>query len=325
MTLQELESIAAGLAPVMMKTVSAATAPLLKRIADLEQRPDAEAVRQIIEDAVAKAAAPQFDVEAITTRWDEKHAAVEASVATVYAMAEELAALPTLEQLVGSDELAAKFTVIAEGVTKAALDALPQPNDGKDADPELIRTMVSEVVALIPAPENGKDGRDGTDGKDGADGRHGEKGADGTDGKDGVGLAGALLDKSGALVVTLTDGSMRELGLVVGRDGVDGAKGDPGRDGLQVTDFDTDLSADGRFLTLILQNDEAKIEHRLQLPTMIYRGGFKEGETYLEGDCVTFGGSLWHCSAETTEKPIEGRDCWQLAARKGRDGKDAKA
>lgn len=183
--------------------------------------------------------------------------------------------------------------------------------DGKDAEPisedQIAEAVARHLEANPPAP--GKDGRDGVDGKDG---------------RDGVDATEALIDKDGNLVVVFSDGRSKSLGLVVGRDGVDGAKGEPGRDGLTLTDFDTELSEDGRFLTFSMENEGAKITHRLQLPTMIYRGGYKEGITYLEGDTVTFGGSLWCCSAETTEKPVEGRDCWRLAARKGRDGKDAK-
>jgi hypothetical protein len=215
---------------------------------------------------------------------------------------------------------------------------------GKDAEPlseAQIAVALSRHFEANP-PAAGKDGRDGVDGKDGRDGIDGEKGLDGAegpvgaqgadgqrgvdgkDGRDGCDVTEAMIDRDGNLVVVFSDGRSKALGLVVGRDGVDGSKGEAGRDGLTVTDFATDLSEDGRFLTLSLENEQTKVAHTLQLPTMIYRGGYKEGVEYVEGDTVTFGGSLWCCSAPTTEKPIEGRDCWRLAARKGRDGKDAK-
>jgi hypothetical protein len=58
------------------------------------------------------------------------------------------------------------------------------------------------------------------------------------------------------------------------------------------------------------------------LPVMIYRGVFKNGEGYLPGDTVTWGGSLWHCDDVTTDKPGEnGSKGWTLAAKRGRDGK----
>jgi hypothetical protein len=37
---------------------------------------------------------------------------------------------------------------------------------------------------------------------------------------------------------------------------------------------------------------------------------------------VTWAGSLWHCDKATKNKP--GTDDWTLAAKKGRDGKDAR-
>lgn len=58
--------------------------------------------------------------------------------------------------------------------------------DGKDADPELVRAIVSaelaKAVALLPKPADGRDGLPGLAGRDGA------KGADGKDGADGFSL-----------------------------------------------------------------------------------------------------------------------------------------
>lgn len=55
-----------------------------------------------------------------------------------------------------------------------------------------------------------------------------------------------------------------------------------------------------------------------------YKGYWQPSQVYSPGDMVTFGGSLWHCNSDTTERPAETPDCtkWTLAARKGRDGKD---
>ncbi|BAO90691.1 hypothetical protein [Caballeronia cordobensis] len=60
------------------------------------------------------------------------------------------------------------------------------------------------------------------------------------------------------------------------------------------------------------------------LPVMIYRGVYQAGETYRAGDVVTWAGSLWHCNATTDSKPDAGGDAWTLAAKRGRDGKDAR-
>ncbi|CAA2106021.1 phage portal protein [Variovorax paradoxus] len=64
--------------------------------------------------------------------------------------------------------------------------------------------------------------------------------------------------------------------------------------------------------------------HPFSLPAMIYRGVFREGETYEQGDTVTWGGSLWFCNEPTADKPLDGSRTWQLAAKRGRDGKDAR-
>lgn len=178
---------------------------------------------------------------------------------------------------------------------------------------------------------NGIDGKDGAPGLPGADGMagdQGEKGVDGIDGKDGVGLAGALIDRSGALVVTLTDGTTRELGPVVGKDGnpgekgPDGQNGKDGADGLGFDDLEVTHDGERGFAFKFTRGDVVK-EFKFAIPAMIYRGVFKDGLTYGPGDTVTWGGSLWHCGEETGDKP-ETSKSWTLAAKRGRDGKDGK-
>lgn len=62
-------------------------------------------------------------------------------------------------------------------------------------------------------------------------GEKGERGDFGPQGKDGVGVAGAVIDRSGVLVLTLTDGTTRDLGMVVGKDGANGRDGEQGPQG----------------------------------------------------------------------------------------------
>lgn len=192
--------------------------------------------------------------------------------------------------------------------------------DGKDADPVAIEAMIAErVEKAVSALPKAKDGRDGVDGKDGSDGR---------DGVDGVGLAGALIDRDGGLVVTLTNGEAKSLGPVVGRDGKDGEAGrdgSNGRDGFSLNHFDAEVMEDGRTLLLKFADEtDVGFAVELAIPTMIYRGVFKDGQSYERGDMVTWGGSLWHCDDVTADKPGEGAKAWTLAAKRGRDGKDGK-
>lgn len=175
---------------------------------------------------------------------------------------------------------------------------------------------------------DGVDGRDGApglagaDGRDGIDGKDGEKGADGAD---GVGLAGAIIDREGNLVITLADGRTHALGLVVGRDGVDGQageRGDPGRDGFSLDDFDIE-KVDERTILLKFERGDELHSFELNFPCFIDRGVYKDGQEYDLGDGVTWGGSYWLAQDKTADRPGEGSAAWRLAVKKGRDGKDA--
>lgn len=175
----------------------------------------------------------------------------------------------------------------------------------------------------------GADGRDGIDGKDGErgqDGKDGASGEKGQDGKDGVGLAGALIDRDGALVVTLTDGTTRNLGPVVGKDGndgtagVDGQDGKDGADGLGFDDLEVVQTGARGFSFKFSRGDRVK-SFDFSLPVVLDCGVFKEGQSYEAGDGATWGGSYWIAQKATDEKPGVG-DGWRLAVKKGRDGKD---
>lgn len=181
--------------------------------------------------------------------------------------------------------------IVQEAVSEA-MSAIPVPKDGEpgksltaDDVAPLIAQEVVKAVSAIPAA------------------------------KDGVGLAGALIDRDGNLVVTLTNGEAKTLGPVVGKD----AKGIDGKDGLGFEDMSFE-EKDGRLYAVFKRGDVVK---EARLPGISYRGVWKSGE-YLTGDSVTFGACQWIATADTDEKPGEGK-AWQLAVRKGRDGKDHEA
>lgn len=205
---------------------------------------------------------------------------------------------------------------------------LPEKGDpgepGKDGEPgtagevdmtavgELIEQAVERAVAALPAPEKGERGEDGLPGEKGADGA---PGASGDPGKDGVGIADALIDKDGALVLTLSDGRTKSLGVVIGRDG------EPGRDGSDgITPTFIDAEFVGRTLRLKFDGERSC---EFQLATPEYVGVFKEAETYEPGDMVSWAGSTWHCDEPKGLKPGSPDSGWTLAVKKGRDGKDA--
>lgn len=186
---------------------------------------------------------------------------------------------------------------------------------GADADMDVLKSHCEGLIATLPKPENGKDGRDGIDGKDG---EKGENGQDGKDGADGVGLAGAMIDRDGELNVTLTNGEVRKLGPVVGKDGRDGERGP---EGFSLTDFDTDWRPEDKVLILSWDAGEHRYSHELFIPYLRDCGVWTEGANYLKGDGVTWGGSFWTAQDDTSEKP-DGSKYWRLAVKKGRDGKD---
>jgi hypothetical protein len=55
-----------------------------------------------------------------------------------------------------------------------------------------------------------------------------------------------------------------------------------------------------------------------------YRGVWQPGEHYRKNNFVTYDASVWACLRDTEGKPGQSLD-WQLAVRKGKDGKDARA
>lgn len=100
------------------------------------------------------------------------------------------------------------------------------PLDAKalaSATAEIVQKHVAQAVAPLlkrievleqrPAPERG------------------EKGDPGEPGPCGTGLAGAMIDRSGVLILTLSNGEAREIGTVVGRDGEQGPPGERGEQG----------------------------------------------------------------------------------------------
>lgn len=203
------------------------------------------------------------------------------------------------------DVAAARIADLVKGEAERILAGWERPQDGKsvtvaDVTP-LIAEQVAKAVAAIPAP------------------------------KDGIGLAGAVIDRKGHLVVTTTDGRPHDLGPVVGADADMAAlrkelaeavaalpKPKDGLDGVGFDDMTFEVRETGAYL--VWEKGDVVKEARLPIP--IDRGVFKEGQTYRAGDGVTWGGHYWFAQEETAEKPDSGKG-WRMAVRKGRDGKDA--
>lgn len=226
--------------------------------------------------------------------------------------------------------LAAENKALAERL--AALEAREMPAKGDKGDPgevdmEAIKALIDEAVGAIelPTPEKGEPGEPGRDVdmddvqaridtavKSAVEALPAPK--DGEPGKDGLGLASAFIDRDGCLVVTFTDGSDKNLGLVVGKDGENGKDGET----FTLDDFDIE-PLDERTIKMGFTRGEVMHSFELEFPVPVYRGVWKEGESYDRADMVTWGGDLWHAERATSQKPAT--DDWKLAVRKGRDAK----
>jgi len=170
-----------------------------------------------------------------------------------------------------------------------------------------------EYLVEHPAPA-GVDGAPGKDGAPGADGKAGANGVDGQKGADGLGLAGAMIDRDGALQITLTNGEVKSLGVVVGKDGSNGA------DGLSLDGFEMEYLPESHEISV--KATAAGRVKELRYPAGGIRPGgyWREGTKAQPNEAWVHDGSLWIAKTATAAKPESRSEDWIIAARKGRDG-----
>lgn len=102
----------------------------------------------------------------------------------------------------------------------------------KNSNDEIIVTLSNGVKKNLGKVTSGKDGINGTNGVNGIDGKDGVDGKNGTNGVDGVGISSIIRNEDDEIIVTLTDGTIKNLGKVLnGKDGADGKDGTDGVDG----------------------------------------------------------------------------------------------
>jgi hypothetical protein len=202
---------------------------------------------------------------------------------------------------------------------------LPQPRDPIDADIDQIRAWILEAVQDMPKPADGKSitpadvapmimtaVNDAVAGLPPA--------------KDGIGLAGALIGRDGDLVVTLTDGSVRALGPVVGRDydpaaldaavKVEVARIPVPRDGDPGKDADPDVIR--RMVAEAVAELPPPANGKDAYPGQA-RGLYDPAATYRALDVVGFNGSEWRAKVDGPGE-LPGED-WMLSAQRGKPGK----
>lgn len=195
----------------------------------------------------------------------------------------------------------------ADAAVQKALDAIPAAAELPEM-PELpdIASMVVEAVEkavkAIPAPQDGKEGKKGDPGRNGLD------------------VKDLFRADGGRLVAVMSDGTTKDLGVFVGKDGEpgrDGTDGKDGADGLGFEDMGFEADEHGRVLAKFQRGDVVKT---IRLPGIVDRGPYKSGESYEKGDAVSYGGSLWIAQEPTGDKP-DGSKAWRLAVKKGRDAR----
>jgi hypothetical protein len=305
----DTKALAEATAIIVRDHVAQATAPLIERIAVLEARPaqiDPAVLERAVAVEIAKLPPARDGVDV-----DRDQLAVDVGAAVQGAIAK----LPV--PLDGKSVTIDEVRPLVDQAVASAIAELPAPRDGRDADPAEIVAAVARAVGALPAPRDGVSVT--VEALPAA--------------KDGVGLAGALIDRHGALVVTLTDGTTRDLGGVVGKDAdmpaivraIDEkvAALPPavnGIDGFGFDDLTVEQSGERSFVLRFTQGERSK-EFSFDVPVVIDRGVYKDGATYAAGDGVTWAGSYWIAQKETGSKPDSG-DGFRLAVKRGRDGKD---
>lgn len=281
----DLRAISEHLVPEIEKALTALPKP---KDGDPGPPPDPEEVRAVIAAEVERA------VTALPVLEPGKTPTTDDLLALIRPeLAKAVAELPPPEKRdAGPAPTVEQIRAVLEPELERAVAALPPAEPGKPGDAPtteelraLILPEVQKAVAALPPPERGETG---------------------------IGLAGAVIDRSGSLVVTMSDGRVHDLGIVVGKDGGDGLPG-LGFDDLEIT-------YDGRrtFGFRLARGERVK-EYPFKVPLMLDAGVFRDGETYEQGDCVSLGGSMWLAQKDTTEKPGTG-DGWRMGIKRGRNG-----
>lgn len=245
------------------------------------------------------------------------------------------------------DDISKVVSLIDLGeIAKRAAELIPIPEKGEKGEPgdmapvEAVQAMIDEAVAKAMAcVEKPADGQPGAPGKDGdsvpvedvqrmidaavAQAMVSVKmPADGQPGRDALDIE-VLPDIDAAksyqrgVFATHNGGIWRSYEKTHGMRGWECiARGFP--------DIRLEMRGE-RTLAVISIDSVGKEEIKtFSIPVMIYREVWKEGNTYQQGDTVSFGGSLWHCDAsDVTDKPGVPGSRWTLCAKKGRDGKSS--
>ena len=259
----------------MGEAIRNAVEPLKAEIADLRKRLEDERsnrvdVKQVVADELAKLPPAKDGKDADEGLIEERVTeSIKSELAEWKSQVESDIELPDIESMVGA------------AVAKA-MDEIPAPKDGESVTVDdirpLIEATVDSAVKQIPRP------------------------------KDGVGMAGSMIDRDGNLIITMTSGETKNLGPVVGRDG------------LSLESFEMTYDADTHEVVLRATSVGKSQEIRYPAGGIRGKGYWRDGTKASPGDAWTHDGSLWIATKATSETPSSRSATWVLAARKGRDG-----
>lgn len=317
-------------ADIVALAIKTATAPLVARIHSLEQR---------------AALVPRDGRDGIDGKDGAAGKDVDPSV--VMELKAELSALRfDMNGLQTKSEDAPDLAVLVKDEVARAMALIPVPKDGQPGasiDPEDVDAMVAAHVTKALSDRTDPDPKAIAD-EVLADVRHSlshaiafevQKAVDALPKpKDGVGLTGAFVDRDGHLIVTLSDGGTKDVGVVVGKDADMAAltktiaeevakipSGKDGRDGsleqLKMAQVDDET-------VQFLRADGTPIDGgTVKLAGFFDKGVWKPDEVYRKGYAVTYAGSVFIAQRDTSSRP-ETDDSWRLAVKRGRDGRNGK-
>lgn len=214
------------------------------------------------------------------------------------------------------EELKQRAIVVPEPV-KGEPGPQGEPGPAGEVDMTAVKELIDAAVAALPPAERGEKGEPGQDGLSGQDGVDGAPGAPGESGKDGIGLADALKDADGNLVLVMTDGRTKSLGPVNGKDG------ERGPAGFSLEHFNIEGVSE-RTVRFSFSDATEEVTADVTIPSLIGRGIWSTSEDYERGDVVTWGGTAWEAVEPVKgTKPDNSSGGWRILAKRGRDGKDA--
>ena len=283
--------IAAELKPLLADIKS-----LRERCEALEARPPVEEIKAMIEQAVKAIPAPK-DGTSVTI--DDVRPLIEQAVK----------ALPPPAP--GKDGTSVTIDDV-KPLIEQAVKAIPAPADGKDGTSVTIddvRPLIEQAVKALPTPADGKDGTSVTiDDVRPLIEQAVKALPTPADGKDGVGAAGAMIDRDDCLLLTLTNGEVKNLGRVVGKDGA------------SFDEFDLTFDAEASEVVVKARSGDVTKEVRAPIKGITLGGYWRDGTKAKAQEAWSHGGCLWVARKDTSSKPDATSEDWLLAARKGRDG-----